>query len=80
MSERLEKIAGIISWIQNMSKYGASFGDVAEEFDVFGTLTKEEFYEAKKLLQKKSYVGSYDPSVAWDKRIAAFKKEMGDNR
>ena len=76
----LEKIAGIISWIQNMSKHGASFGDVAEEFDVFGTLTKEEFYEAKKLLQKKSYVGSYDPSVAWEKRIRNKIEGEGDNR
>ena len=32
MSERLEKIAGIISWIQNTSGYNVTFGDVAMEF------------------------------------------------
>ena len=92
MSERLEKIAGIISWIQNTSGYNATFGDVAMEFGpnigghsihdkkgrfikysddhYYNNITREEFYEAKNLLQKKSYVGLYDPNEKWEKRIA----------
>ena len=91
MSERLEKIAGIISWIQNMDGHNATFGDVAFEFGpndgdivgrddhIYNNITKNEYFAAKKLLEKKSYVGSYDPNIARKKRIAARKKEMGDS-
>jgi hypothetical protein len=91
MSE-LEKIASIISWIQNISRYDATFGDVAYEFGpndgevpgrddhYYNNITKDEYYEAKKLLQKKSYVGLYDPQLnensPYSRDLAAFKKEM----
>ena len=94
MSERLEKIAGIISWIQNVSGHYATFGDVAYEFGpndghvmgrddhYYNNITKDEYYEAKKLLQKKSYVGLYDPQLnknsPYSRDLAAFKKEMGE--
>ena len=97
MSERLEKIAGIISWIQNMSRHNATFGDVAYEFGpndgeiadrdnhYYKNITKNEYHEAKKLLQKKSYVGLYDPNLnsnspyyRFCSEFTALKKEMGE--